>query len=164
MLLNKIIAPLCTKDLLRTRMELRGVAQLHEFADPSTVAFVYIVMKFWVPHAAEQERARAMAGDDQPRRRASGRQRGQPAFLSKEVMLEYENIRKIIEDRMRNTDNMEEHNFWWTKSMERTVRGVTENNERGGEQPQVALEDTMVLAGEEDLFRGGIRDVPAVAV
>jgi hypothetical protein len=139
--MNEVFGLLTTNHRYRNNPWLRGSGSIRDYTDPSSVAFVYIILKYWVPDQVNQDKTKATAQAIEERTRGNtptskrgkgrlcGRRKGGPSYLKPEVLKDYEMVRKEMVQRFKDGNTMDKWDTWWTTQMKELLKDRSESDE-----------------------------------
>jgi hypothetical protein len=113
----------------------RARGSFTKFTNPSSVAFVYIVLKWWAPDQKKQDDRKAEKEQEEDgdttqggkKERLCGRKKNGPSFLKPEILKEYEAVRKEMVQRFKDADTMGWWNTWWRQGMRELIAEACED-------------------------------------
>ena len=101
----------CRHKLARFNQKVRSEAQLKDLIHPSTIAFIYVVLKYW--------KEKQVVNVDTNHK--SGRKKGGPSILQKDILKDYREEARKVKGRMDNEVDMSKWEAWWTHKMKKRV-------------------------------------------
>jgi len=142
------------------------------FTDPSTVALIYVILKYWAPTwkskatdgdstddnsgTTTEESDGTSSVNSNESTRASGRPKGGFTFLDDKVVASYEHAYSEVGKRMK-TDTAKRWDDLWINEMKRKRSDSHENNDRRKKQKKQST--AVLLASGGSLFGDMIEEV-----
>jgi len=116
----------CKHKLARFNQKVRSEARLKDLIHPSTIAFIYVVLKYW--------KEKPVVNVDPNYK--SGRKKGGPSILQMDILKDYREEAKKVKGRMDNEVDMSKWEAWWTYKMKKRVARAPAGSSAGEKRPR----------------------------